>query len=126
MPTQREYEDIFKKVFLFSDLINVPEAFDRISAIMERREFSKGDIITQQGQPGNEFFVLVRGQLSVHKNTLEGDDYKVALLESGYPAFGEGGLIDGEVRSATIICDSQAECLVLKKEKFDHLCQAEP
>lgn len=123
MSSAYEYSEILKKVFLFSDLANIAGAFEKLASIMEKKTFSKGQEITHQGSAGNEFFVLIGGQLSVHKDTIEGEDYKVALLEAkNFPSFGEGGLIEGEVRSATIICESDVECLVLNKLKFDDLC----
>ena len=43
-----------------------------------------------------------------------------------HPAFGEGGLMDGEVRSATIVCESPVDCLVLTKSDFDAFCARSP
>lgn len=126
LPTH-EYSSVLSKVQLFADLIKVDGAFEKLLSIMEKKSFQKGQEITTQGQSGEDFFVLVKGQLSVRKKTIEGEEYNVALLDSQmYPSFGEGGLIDGEVRNATIICETNADCLVLNKIKFNELCNQSP
>lgn len=127
MQLAHDYSEALSKVQLFADLIPIKGALAELSLIMERKAFAKGQVITQQGQSGNEFFILIKGQLSICKNTIDGENFKVALLDSQYcPAFGEGGLIDGEVRSATIVCETQVECLVLNKNKFNELCNKHP
>ena len=120
-------ETILKKVGLFADLSDKPESLGLLHRIMKIRKFPKGKVITEQGTSGEDFFVLIDGELSVHKKTIDGEDYNVAVMKSHqYPSFGEGGLIDGEVRSATIICETEVQCLVLNKSEFNNLCFEHP
>lgn len=126
MPNQ-DWEPFLKKVTLFSDLSGNHQALRELSNIMHPQFYKKGSILIEQGQSGDEFFVLIRGDVSVSKKTPDGDEYKVALLGSeNSPAFGEGGLMEGEVRSATILCESDATCLVLNKKDFDLFSQNKP
>lgn len=119
--------DILKNVAVFVDLKEQPQALSLLAAKMPRRKFTKGNVLTDQGQTGSELFVLVSGSVSIFKKTPEGDAYKVAILSGqNYPAFGEGGLMEGEVRSATVICDTEVECLVFDRKDFNEFCDQYP
>ncbi len=119
--------EILKNVSIFSDLKNSPEALEVLSKIMKPQSFSRGHMLVEQDKEGFEFFVLVSGTVSISKTTPDGDDYKVAVLKhSHHPSFGEGGLMEGEVRSASIRCDTDVVCLALTQVDFDNFCQKFP
>lgn len=119
--------EILKKVSIFSDIKENPEALNIVGQIMETKSYPQKSFLTEQGKEGHEFFVLTLGSVSILKNTPEGDSYKVVVLKSdSFPSFGEGGLMDGEVRSATIECDTPVECLVLNRKKFQEFCTNHP
>lgn len=118
---------ILAHVTLFQDIKHLPEALSGFERIMKPVKFAKGHTLIQQGDAGHEFFVLLRGQVSIEKLTTEGDRYKVAVLNGDHhAAFGEGGLIEGEARSATVTCDSDVECLVLHREEFNQFAVEQP
>lgn len=119
--------EILGQVALFSDIKNNPEALDMLAKMMQRKNYAKGAKLIEQDSAGDEFFVLVSGSVSVSKKTPEGDAYKVVVLHhSQYPSFGEGGLMEGEVRSASILSETDCECLVLSRTKFDEFCRTAP
>ena len=119
--------EALKKVSIFSDIKDNPAAMGIVVHMMEMKNYSAGSLLTVQGKEGSEFFVLINGTVSISKNTPEGDSYKVVVLKhDNYPSFGEGGLMDGEVRSATINCDTPVECMVLSKVKFNEFCDKNP
>ena len=81
----------------------------------------------EEGAIGDDFFVLIEGQVSIFKNTPEGDSYKVVILShNSHPSFGEGGLIEAEPRSATVKCDTNVKCLVLNRIDFEEFCSKNP
>ena len=119
--------DILKSVSIFSDLKNSTKGLDILSQIMKSQTFAKGHTLVEQGKSGSEFFVLVSGTVSISKTTPEGDAYKVALLKHDHhPSFGEGGLMEGEVRSATIMCETDVVCLALTQQDFNNFCEKNP
>ena len=119
--------DILKSVSIFSDLKNSDEAMSVLSKIMKPQSFSSGHTLVEQGKEGFEFYVLVSGTVSILKTTPEGDAYKVAVLkQTHHPSFGEGGLMEGEVRSATIKCDTDVVCLALTQTDFNRFCEQHP
>ena len=122
-----ESTEILKNVSIFSDIKNFPEALEVLSKIMKSQSFSRGHTLVVQGKEGLEFFVLVSGTVSISKTTPDGDDYKVAVLKhTHHPSFGEGGLMEGEVRSASIKCDTDVVCLALTQADFNNFCQKYP
>lgn len=119
--------EILKKVSIFADVKADAQAMSIISAMMTKRSFAAGQTLIEQGSAGEEFYVLMEGTVSISKQTAEGDSYKVVVLtHQNHPSFGEGGLMEGEVRSASIKCDSAVQCLVLSKQRFDDFCKQYP
>lgn len=111
------------KVVVFSSIKDNPKALEALASTMTIQSFAAGQTLIEEGQLGDEFFVLIEGQVSVYKKTPDGDVYKVVILKQDMtPAFGEGGLIEAEPRSATVKCDVDSKCLVLTREKFLDFC----
>jgi CRP-like cAMP-binding protein len=114
-------------VSLFEDLADRPQALELLSGLMQTKEFNAGEVIIQEGEIGSDLFVLIEGQASIFKSTLEGDSYKVAIITGEQHAFfGEGGLLDSDPRSATIRADGVCKCLVLGKAEFERFAGANP
>jgi CRP-like cAMP-binding protein len=120
-------DNVLHDVSLFQDIKDLPEALLGLQKIMKSQKYSKGHVLITQGDEGHEFYVLLKGQVNIEKVTPEGDHYKVAVLHGEHhAAFGEGGLIEGEARSATVTCDTDVECLVLSRHEFNHFSLAQP
>lgn len=118
---------VLAKVPLLAALKDNNEALKALSNIMILREYAVGHALIEEGQLGDEFYVLIEGQVSVYKNTPEGDSYKVVILKQEMtPALGEGGLIESEPRSATVKCDTSCKFLVLTQSKFRDFCHQNP
>lgn len=124
---EQENSLILSRVPLLQGLKNLPEALKALAQIMNLKNFSAGHTLLLEGQTGDEFFVLIEGQVSIYKNTPEGDSYKVVILKAEMtPALGEGGLIEPEPRSATVKCDVDCKCLVLNRHDFSQFCERNP
>jgi CRP/FNR family cyclic AMP-dependent transcriptional regulator len=122
-------EKIFhlQKVALLEDIRDNVEALRELSRRVSSQAFQPGDAIIREGDQGSELYILFEGDASVYKTTPEGEKYKVAVLKGSFHAFfGEGGLLDSEPRSATIVAESPLVCLVLDKAHFDDFCRAYP
>ncbi len=79
-----------------------------------------GTVITQVGEPGNEFYLILDGTVSV--------DLSVAKPVSLRPGefFGEMSLLDGDPRSATVVTDTPVRLLVINRENFSVLRREVP
>lgn len=118
---------ILQEVELFSDLRSIPGALEVVAGLMEQRSASTATKLIQEHVKGDELFVLVQGQVSVYKTTPDGDQYKVMIFKGDMrPALGEGGLIEAEPRSATVICDTECQFLVLGRDQFVKFSQEHP
>jgi CRP-like cAMP-binding protein len=127
IPMTNENSQILARVGLLAGLKNSPEALIFLASIMKPKSYEAGHELIKEGELGDEFFVLIEGQVSIYKNTPEGDIYKVAILKSDVtPALGEGGLIDAEPRSATVKCDVASKFLVLTRHDFSKFSDTQP
>jgi putative ABC transport system ATP-binding protein len=102
--------EFLKTVDAFQDL--TPLALTNVAEKMTKRQFIAGDVIIRQGEEGEEFFLISDGTVEIMR---EGHD--VADLGAG-DFFGEGSLITGEPRSATVVAKENLATYVLGKADF--------
>ena len=83
--------------------------------------YQDGDYIITEGEPGEEFFILLSGEAKATMN-LEGftDPQTVKEYNSG-DYFGERALLNNATRAASIQAIGDWKCLVLKREDFKKL-----
>jgi CRP-like cAMP-binding protein len=79
-----------------------------------------GTQLVGQDRPGAEFVVLLRG----HAQCVV-DGTRVRRFGPG-DFFGELALIDGGVRTATVVTDTDVEVLVLDRREFDEMLDVSP
>ena len=79
-----------------------------------------GEVLVRQGETGNEFFVVIRGNVVVER-----EGKRLARLGPG-DFLGEISLIDGRPRTATALADGEAELFVLDHGHFDTLLDEFP
>lgn len=91
------------------------------------KKFKKGELIIQEGDAGDEFYILYSGKVHVHRKTLSGDRISLAILSSEQNIFfGETALIGNDTRSASIDAETDCTTIVWDGEKFHALCEKEP
>lgn len=83
-------------------------------------EVPGGTIVTQMGDAGDSFFVIVDGTVAVRTQVDSGN-----RLQSG-DFFGEMSLLDGEPRSATITATTDVQLLVVDRLHFSRLLDEAP
>jgi CRP/FNR family transcriptional regulator, cyclic AMP receptor protein len=84
------------------------------------RFFAKGDTIFSEGERGDEFFVVVRGQVEIRS-----DNRRLETLgRSGI--FGEMALIDDRPRSATVAALTDVTVAPIKEKQFLFLVKHMP
>jgi CRP/FNR family cyclic AMP-dependent transcriptional regulator len=116
-----------KAVSLFKDIANDAEAMRSLAHVMQERHYKAGEDIIKEGTLGTELFILISGQASVYKAPPQGEEYKVAIFEGTKNiSFGESGLIESDLRSATIRADVDSTCLALDRKDFELFSQTRP
>ncbi len=114
-------------VRLFSDVKHVPDAIAHIASLMTAKSYAPGIAIINESQEGHEAYFLRSGHVNVYKSVGGTERFPVATLSAkDHPFFGEAALLQADKRSATIICESACECLVLDKARFDQFCREKP
>jgi CRP-like cAMP-binding protein len=110
--------ELLKKVPLFADCSkNELRALAKSADEIDLRE---GTVMTREGRPGREFFVLIEGTANVTKN-----GKKIAEL-SGGDWFGEIALLTDRPRTATVTATSAADVLVITDRRFHTVVETMP
>lgn len=114
-----EHQD-WMSCLLESPLFNkVPPAnLQELFAKFEWVEFSPGDVLIQEGDQGDYFYVLEKGRVAVESRSQQLD----VVLKPGH-YFGEEALVGDAVRNASVIAQSSGGVMRLTKEDFRVLLQ---
>jgi small-conductance mechanosensitive channel/CRP-like cAMP-binding protein len=86
--------------------------------------YAAGERVIQEGEDGDSFFVIDRGEAQVQK-TIAGRERSLAHLAEGH-FFGEMALLTGERRSATVVAVSDLDLFTLDKAGFHSILAANP
>jgi CRP-like cAMP-binding protein len=81
------------------------------------REYAGGEIIFHQGDPGHEFYIVVRGKVRVFKTSPSGDETSINLFASA-DIVGEFAVIDDLPRSATAKAIGRCVLLAMAKDRL--------
>ncbi len=106
---------LLRGIWLFSTCDD--EELARIAAVAEPREAEVATALTTQGEPGDEFFVIVTGDASAAV-----DGAEVGTIGPG-GFFGEMALIDGGERVATVTATTAMQLLVLDRNDFNEMLE---
>jgi CRP-like cAMP-binding protein len=87
----------------------------KIAGIADEIDLREGKVLTRQGAPGREFFVLLEGTVDVVR-----DGKKINELGAG-EFFGELALISNIPRTATVTATSPIRALVVVDRDFRRL-----
>lgn len=96
---------------------------ETLGAMLERREYGKGEVVFPEGDESRDLFLIARGTASVTIR-LPGQDRssRVATFSPG-TVFGELALLDRQPRSATVEADDKLLCWVLTWSAFETIAR---
>ncbi|XP_061692156.1 cGMP-dependent protein kinase 2 isoform X4 [Syngnathoides biaculeatus] len=120
---QAQHEEYFSFLRSVSLLQELPE--EKLAKIVDCLEvdyFQKGEYIIREGEDGNTFFIIAKGEVIVTQST-EGfaEPQQIKTLGVG-DYFGEKALISEELRSANIVCnENDTHCLVVDRDNFNQM-----
>lgn len=101
------------------------ELLHELATQTERRLYAPREVVIQQGDDGEELFIVEQGKLEVLVERLDGAMEHVATL-GPRDFFGEMSLLTGERRRATVRADGEVEVLVVSKEALQPILAASP
>lgn len=95
-----------------------PDVIASLAACLETRRVD--GVVFEEGSAGDTFFLIGTGSVSI----VRGDAVIAALPEGHY--FGEGALLSGRPRSATVITNGPAVLYAMSRSEFHRLLETNP
>jgi CRP-like cAMP-binding protein len=108
-----QYPERLPPIPLFSELSAA--SFGAVLGALKLRRVRPGDVLLAEGEPGQSFFVLARGEVRVTKRLATGGEVELATLHEG-AIFGEMALVSAAPRSATVTATTDADLLEFDRD----------
>jgi CRP-like cAMP-binding protein len=113
---------LLKGVELFHGLDDLELA--EVTQIFKPQAFGRGDLIAEQGKPGDSLFLVADGFVEVTIGDSAQHAEKILVNLGEGQIFGEMALVDQGLRSATVRAISETTSLhMVKREDFEALCE---
>jgi hypothetical protein len=87
--------------------------------------FQRGQVILREGEPGHSLFMLSSGKVKAFRKGAGGKQVPIAVLEEG-AFFGEGSILTGKPRTASIVALEECELLELDRATLDCIVSQHP
>jgi CRP-like cAMP-binding protein len=111
-------DERLRQVPMFQELST--KQLGQISSLMTRIERPPGTVLIEEGQLGNEFFIVLEGTAEVR----HGDEVLATRGPGEY--FGEIALLDKRPRTATVVVTEPIVIEVLSRQEFSSLLAQAP
>ena len=107
------------KAFLRIPPANIQTMFMRLQEVSA----SVGQVIVKQGDDGEYYYIIGRGQCEVTRRSASGAEVRLARLGAG-DCFGEEALLSQAKRNATVTMQTDGRLMRLAKSDFEELLKA--
>jgi CRP/FNR family transcriptional regulator, cyclic AMP receptor protein len=98
------------------------EELTRIALTMTRHRYRRDEVIFHEGDPGDSLHVVVEGRVKITRESAEGEEAIVVVLQAG-DSFGELVMLDGAPRSATATAMEPTETMTMARTTFVELVE---
>lgn len=122
-PTAQISIDTLRTVSIFADL--PVAALEQLARNSLPRKYRRGQVLCNEGDPGESIYILEEGQLRVTQWTAAGDEAVLAVVEAP-AAVGELSLLDGSPRSATLTAVGPVLVRLIPRKAFITLLHDQP
>ena len=93
---------------------------------MKKQNYKKYDFIFNEGTYGDSAYMIDFGKVGILSQTNQNHKSKLIATLKKDDIFGEMGLIDNKVRTATAIALEETQVSVISKKTFDYLLKHDP
>jgi CRP-like cAMP-binding protein len=115
--------DLLKSTPVFRRL--APPDRERVATLTSARQFERGDTIFSEGDPAEQFFVVVSGRVKVYKMTPAGKDVILEIFGAGDP-LGAVAVYEGWPFPASAQALEETVCLAIARRDFFELLEQHP
>jgi CRP-like cAMP-binding protein len=115
--TQIVVSPLFKD-FTVDEMVAVIQGLELLS-------FEPGDVILHEGEPGHSLYMLASGKVKIFRRNASGRSALVGELAEG-AFFGEGSVLTGRPRNATVVAASRCELLELDRARLEAITKTHP
>lgn len=109
---------LLEKVELFEGLPG--EDLARIAGIVSGTSVDAGEVLFEEGDPGDAFYIVFKGAMEIVKARPDGTEEKLAVRRDG-DEFGEMALLNDAPRSATARAAEATQLMVVARDAFQDL-----
>ncbi len=96
------------------------EQVSEVSPKLVRQTYGPGEVIINQGEAPDRFYIVIDGQAEVWHEGLSGQSGEIDIRKPG-EYFGEVGLLQDRPRSATVRAPEDGQVVVLAMDRQDFL-----
>ncbi len=116
--------NLLSKIPLFSNL--PPEELDGILSLLDSQQMKDHEVLFNEGEPGEKFYVVVQGQLEVLKLESGVDELVLNVLQEGEYLGEMGLLMPGGHRTATVRARGDVTLLSMSRVQFLEMNRKHP
>ncbi|MCA2002325.1 MAG: cyclic nucleotide-binding domain-containing protein, partial [Chloroflexi bacterium] len=116
--------NLLSNIPLFSDL--PAEELDKIVSTLEVRELKDKEILFREGDPGEEFYVVTRGEVEVLKAEGQAEEMTLNVLKVGEYCGEMSLILPGGHRTASVRARGAASLLSMSRAQFSELTRKCP
>jgi HEAT repeat protein len=101
------------------------DQLDQVQRAMREESYVAGEVVVREGDPGNELYLLLEGEVDVYIDRGGPEERRVNHL-TAVASFGEMAVLDDETRTATIVVAKDARLASLSGDRLKELVLAMP
>lgn len=98
---------------------------DQLIGCARRHSFLAGQVIVRAGEAGDEFHIILVGQVGYLTSDVNGAEVKLGTGGAG-DCFGEVALLTGQARTVRVRAESDVETLSLDRTSFEKFLSSHP
>ena len=114
---------VLRQIPLFAEI--PPEQLKQISSHLKTEAFAADQIVMREGEPGDKFYIIAKGQVEVGVVRPDGQPEVIARRGPG-EYVGEVALLMNIPRTASVRALGEVTCLTLTREEFLQLAAQAP
>uniref|UniRef100_A0A8D3ATU0 cAMP-dependent protein kinase type I-alpha regulatory subunit n=1 Tax=Scophthalmus maximus TaxID=52904 RepID=A0A8D3ATU0_SCOMX len=117
---RKMYEEFLSKVSILAESLDKWERLT-VADALEKVQFEDGQKIVVQGEPGDEFFIILEGTAAVLQRRSEDEEFVEVGRLGPSDYFGEIALLMNRPRAATVVACEALRCVKLDRPRFERV-----